>query len=173
MRLKKRAATGMIAASCVLAFTAATLAPASAIVTRGDDGVWFVGKGDVQSLFGWDAKTSDAQFEGVTFTYKKTVTTTVDCITRYRGTVTVHGSITSTDGTQRTTAFDVRKGKTTVTGAWVQLFGAPVNTGSEPECEEGEVDNSSKVTVTKEELFAHTLQAGRKGNTGLIWSEVK
>jgi len=44
----------------------------SAVVTRIDNGnTWTVGKGDVQSLFGWNAKTTDAQFQNVSFTYEK------------------------------------------------------------------------------------------------------
>lgn len=52
----------------------------SAVVIRVDNGnVWTVGKGDVQSLFGWDAKTTDAQFASVGFTYEKTTTANVLC----------------------------------------------------------------------------------------------
>jgi hypothetical protein len=53
---------------------------AGAVVIRLDDGnTWTVGKGDVQSLFGWTAQMTDANFAGVIFSYQKQTDTQVTC----------------------------------------------------------------------------------------------
>lgn len=69
---------GVAAAMATLVATVGS--QASAVVVRVDNGnVWTVGKGDVQSLFGWNAQTTDANFAGVSFLYEKLTTTDVIC----------------------------------------------------------------------------------------------
>ncbi len=155
---------------------------ANAAVTLQEDGSWFVGKGDVQSAFGWDSKTTDANFEKVTFRYTKVTEETVDCITRDRGTVTLHGTVSATSETTRSTVYEIRKSgkKTTqvVTGAFVTLTGTPSTVGSSPDCSavEGVVDNSTKVTVVTETLIAE-IESTWKGKKNIlsasIWQHIK
>lgn len=58
----------------------ASTSVANAVVIRVDNGMtWTVGKGDVQSLFGWNARETDREFEGVTFRYEKLTTKTGTC----------------------------------------------------------------------------------------------
>jgi len=150
---------------------------ANAVVTLQEDGSWFVGKGDVQSAFGWDAKTTDANFEKVTFRYTKVEIETVDCITRDKGTVTLHGTVSATSETTRSTEYEIRKsGKRTtqvVTGAVVTRAGTPTTVGSAPDCStvQGVVDSSSKVTVVTETLFAE-IESTLKGKKNILIASI-
>lgn len=67
-------------AAVVVAAVALSVNSASATVIRIDNGnTWTVGKGDVQSLFGWNAKTTDQQFGNVSFRYQRTRHSDVVC----------------------------------------------------------------------------------------------
>jgi hypothetical protein len=52
---------------------------ASAAWYVNDDGTGFVGKGDVQTAFGWNNKQLQDNAEGVTFSYASTETVEYDC----------------------------------------------------------------------------------------------
>jgi len=67
---KKWALVATASAAVVAAVISAGAVDATVI--RIDNGnTWTVGKGDVQSLFGWNAKTTDSQFQNVSFRYEK------------------------------------------------------------------------------------------------------
>jgi hypothetical protein len=67
-------------AATAVALTALAAAPAFAAVSYdAAAGTGFVGKGDVQTVFGWNNKVSQAAYSGVTFRYDATATYSQDC----------------------------------------------------------------------------------------------
>jgi hypothetical protein len=178
MNANSKIAAALLAASLLFGVGGS----ANAVVSLQEDGSWFVGKGDVQSAFGWDAKTSDTNFEKVTFKYKSVTEETVECVTKDRGSVTLHGTTASTSATERATVYEVRRsGKNSsqvVTGAFVKLSGTPSTVGSSPDCSTvgGVVDNSTKITVRTRTLLAEIEQSikGKKNVvSAVIWEEIK
>jgi hypothetical protein len=115
---------------------------------------WSVGKGDVQSALGWNAKQTDARFNDVVFTYVKTTETVTGCVDTATGRYNeVVGSKTDTDSTTRNNIVDDKRNKTqVVTGAYVTKTGAPITSGSDGECDAGFARNSLRETSKTETL---------------------
>jgi len=181
MKKSIRAAVVASISAAALVFSASMSSAAVTRLVDDERGDWFVGKGDVQSAFGWDAKTTDSNFAKVVFSYKKTVETTFDCVNGSGNNATYVSNETTEQATSRITDLETRTGKkgtaTTITGAFVTLTGTPTKTGSTPSCPVGSVQNSSKTTITYEELFTSltTTVTTRKGTTTtedvrLIWT---
>lgn len=175
MHALKRLMVVLVAVGCTIGL----MATANATVLRTDSDVtgydWFVGKGDVQSAFGWTAKQSDANFPLVTFTYLKVVDIEYNCQLRDGQIVIDKGTATESSSTARVTAQDTRTSKngtttTTVTGAYVSLTGGPTFSSSGG-CSEGSAVMSTAVRTTTETLTAHSTAAGRNGvSSAVIWT---
>ena len=179
----------MLAALAAAALLVASALPAVAAVIRlaDEDADFFVGKGDVQSAFGWDAKTTDTRIDSVTFTYTWERHYTFECRavdgSGKDRTAHVLEGLSGTRSTTRQTAYETRTSKrsttTTITGVFVTLAGDPeVDALTCPTMDDGldwSVHPGSRTLVGEtESLFAHTTQAGRKGATtsvsALIWT---
>jgi hypothetical protein len=174
MNFKTRSAVVATIGAFMLALSAV---PSQAIVYEVTDGSahFFVGKGDVQSAFGWDAKKSDANFDKVAFRYEDVTVETIDCVDGNGQSAEVVGTVFTTDSTFRSTAFTVRQTKVTVTGAWVTKVGNTNVKGAKPECAEGKLQQSSARSVSTEKLIA-TISETIKGKTNVteavIWTKV-
>jgi hypothetical protein len=133
---------------------------ASAVVIYDAEGEydwdWFVGKGDVQSAFGWNAKQTDARFDEVTFRYELTVTTVFGCVDTERGTYNeVVGSMREVSATIRKTAVDTRRNKASVTtGFFLTKGGQPIKDESSSSCDEGWMRNNLRETTRSSVLIA-------------------
>jgi hypothetical protein len=127
---------------------------------------WFVGKGDVQSAFGWNAKQTDARFDDVTFRYELTVETVTRCVDTDKGTYSeVVGSMKEVSETIRTAAVDTRKNKSAVTtGAFLTKTGTPVRNAHGGDCDEGFARSSLKETTKSQ-----TLIATYNGTDRVVW----
>jgi hypothetical protein len=188
IRIHHRVRRTVIAALVVPALLIVSALPAAAVVTRlvDQDADWFVGKGDIQSAFGWDAKTTDARIDSVTFTYAWERHYTYECqaVTGSGQTRTVHvqEDLSGTLETARATAYETRTSKrsttTTITGVLVTLSGQPDVDGLTCPQIDGLTwsvhPGSRTLTGEDETLYAHSTQAGRKGTsttvTAAIWS---
>jgi hypothetical protein len=69
----------------------------------------YVGKGDVQSAFGWSNKELQAKGESVEFAYRVTADWTGECAVFERGQVTKSGTVVDTYATDKSVDFDVKK----------------------------------------------------------------
>jgi hypothetical protein len=176
--MEKMKAKGLKAALLTGAIVIAGAVPVSAIVTYDEADVyewdWFVGKGDVQSAFGWTAKQSDANFENVLFIFTKETVTVIGCVDTARGTYTeVIGSKTDSQTTDRATATEIRKKTITVTGAFVTKTGAPVTESETGECSAGyERNNLREVSVTEKltALISETIKGKTQVSSAIIWT---
>jgi hypothetical protein len=156
---------------------------------------WFVGKGDVQSAFGWSAKETDSRIDEVVFTYIREETREFDCVANngengVRRVSTVVDTTVTREATTRSTAVETRTtGKRTassVTGVWVTLTGTPSRLTTEVPCPsewtdaDGEIgaagavyavakSQSSGTRTTHEQLIAHS-GGGRKASSAVIWT---
>jgi hypothetical protein len=175
-----------LVAAVAAALVVGAAGTASAIVTYDGD-AWTIGKGDVQSAFGWNAKQTDANFSSVTFEYKKVETTIYDCMNRITGTPTgrvVEGVKTDVSPTVRSTLVETRRnGSSVVTGATVTRTGTPTGTDVVGTCEDNNDNDingialrSPRETTTVETLTAKIPDAN-KGKTNVteavMWTETK
>ena len=166
---------------------------ASATVVRHDNGnTWTVGKGDVQSLFGWNAKTTDANFDKVVFEYQKVTTATGDCeytvVTgdrnlKIRSSVT--GTATVTKTMTRTLLVEVkRNGQGNIVGATVSNGGSSTEVDIQKACEtkaestlasdetiQGKVKATLATRVDTEAInVAAPISAQSDGSMKLLWT---
>jgi hypothetical protein len=170
MNFKNRSAVVATIGAFMLALSAAT---ANAAVTEIGDNAWFVGKGDVQTALGWDAKTTDANADSVTFIHKVTTTTTYSCVDTERGQYEeVVGSKQESSSTTKSTDASARKnGSSVVTGWNVAVSGSPVTlTNNDPGCSAGFIRNGLKETTKFEELIVSATSSVTKKNGTVVVS---
>jgi hypothetical protein len=164
----KRTVTALTVALMMLA---TIVGPAMAVVVYDAEDLhawdWQVGKGDVQSAFGWSAKQTDARFDAVTFTYTKVKTVVISCVNTANGQYQeIVGSKTEIDSTTRLNAVEPRRNKSSVVnGAYITKTGQPVSSESDSACTAGYERNGLKETSTRE-----TLTARYSGQDSVIWT---
>lgn len=140
-------------AACLAVGTAAY-----AVVVIDEDGYGFVGKGDIQDLFGWNDATLQANASALSFVFTSSEATSWDCEwytgpDRNRTRHTVERSTVQDVSTS--IAYDARKNKNgKITGFNLNGFGAPTVSGGGTvgacEAEKTFVEGSLATTVTDE-----------------------
>jgi hypothetical protein len=166
----KRTVTALTVALMMLA---TIVGPAMAVVVYDADDQhtwdWQVGKGDVQSAFGWSAKQTDARFDDVTYTHKRIVTTEYSCVDTASGQyTTVVGTRTDVSSTTKSSQSETRKNKSSVvTGAFVTKAAQLGSEVREGECPSGYARSSLKTKST-----THELSAWYQGQERVIWTSV-
>jgi hypothetical protein len=106
----------------------------AAVTLDFEDGVFtgtgFVGKGDVQLAFGWNNAELQRNASGVGFSYSAVESLEQDCASNDRGTFTVVGQRTKTEGISASVTFDARQ-RNQITGFTLTGLGSSdyTNTG--------------------------------------------
>jgi hypothetical protein len=172
MNFKTRSAVIGTIGAFMLALSAI---PAQAAVTEivGSDNEWFVGKGDVQTALGWDAKTTDANFESVSFVHRVTTTTTYSCVDTANGQYEeiIGSKVESSSTTKKTDSTARKNGSSVVTGWTVAVSGSPVTvTDNDPSCSAGFIRNGLKSSTKFEELIVSGAASVTKKNGTVVES---
>jgi hypothetical protein len=113
----------------LLACLAATVV-AYAAVTTNSDGSIFVGKGDVQTIFGWNNQTLQKNAKDVEFQVHSTVVTEHSwvCVNNNNGQSTAEKSVTETITTEGMLSSETRDNRNQITGFILTGFDGTVKT---------------------------------------------
>jgi hypothetical protein len=167
MRPKNRI---LVAATTGVMMLALSAAPVHGAVTELSDNVWFIGKGDVQTAFGWDAKTTDTYFDKVGFRHIQVTIKEVTCVSGSGNERRVTGVSTETSAVTKSVAMESRRnGSSVVTGAFAEV-GGKLGDETKDECAEGEKPQGGKTTHKYEALVAF-LKLDVTSKKGVITTE--
>jgi hypothetical protein len=157
------------ATTAAMAFTLSAV-PAQGAVTELSDNVWFIGKGDVQTAFGWDAKTTDTYFDKVGFRHIQVTIKEVTCVSGSGNERRVTGVSTETSAVTKSVAMESRRnGSSVVTGAFAEVSGK-LGDETRDDCAEGEKAQGGTTTHKYEALVAF-LKVDVTSKKGVITTE--
>ena len=164
MHFSRTAAAAAVAAGLLLAGTGAASA-----YTMDATGVGWVGKGEVQSVFGWNNKTMQDNYPGVSFVYDGTATYAVTCEWDTPNTHHVQTTHKSTDvnATVGSAARKNSQGKDgPMTGWYLTGYGTTTTDGAKvPAVGDGCPGNSGLGAITAVEQTG----AGAGGGLYAVW----
>jgi hypothetical protein len=164
MQLMKCAAAAALGAGLVLAGAASASA-----YTMDSSGVGWVGKGEVQSAYGWNNKTMQDNVGGVTFVYDTTATYEVVCEfdtpnTHHTVTLPKHTGVNATVSSDARNNSSGKQGP--MTGWYLTGFGTTTTDGQAiPAVGDGCPGNSGLGAVTSVEQTS-----GGEGGLYALWS---
>ena len=168
MHFSRTAAAAAVAAGLLLAGTGAASA-----YTMDATGVGWVGKGEVQSVFGWNNKTMQDNYPSVTFVYDSTATYRVTCAFSTPGAHSTDHEIhftkaTDINATVGSTARKNSQGKDgPMTGWYLTGYGTTTtDDGNVPAVGDGCPGNSGLGAVTAVEQTG----AGADGGLYAVWN---
>jgi hypothetical protein len=136
-------------AAAVVALTFATAASAT-VTFDPNSGTGFVGKGDVQTAFGWNNAQAQANLSSITFSYKSGGTFDVTCEFDTPGPVVTHHIITQTKTSSVNATVDYSfRVHHQIDGIYLTGFGQVITTGDKiPSVGDGCPGNSGLGAIT-------------------------